>query len=325
MHLLRGSWNVTEEEMPAHSPVRLLQKLAAYRATASPTSPTSLPSSPSPSPKGDRKVTILSESTNFFSRLWRPTTSQPTPSPVLIASHDTNSSSFDVVPEPSAVASEPSSLTVTPKLNRRISFIREVSPKTSPQMFPFTSPPLPLLPPPPPSPASAPPPLRPQPTTSSCITDPSFEDTTSEHPCDTASEIYSQSFDTNIDSSNPGIVDEQDDDDDSSRRHRLTYDERQRRLSLSTKSALLLAHQKASLPMEITAQDRSDSLASPEADIDVSMVSTSDHREAQRAVFSALVRLLVIDLTYREKSSFLEESQTMNRQSSASFLSHTRA
>jgi hypothetical protein len=251
MNLFRGSWNVTEDETPAHSPVRLLQKLAAYRASTNSTS-----SSPSPSPVNERKSTILSESTNFFQRLWRPNTSQqPTPSPTLIASHETNSLSFDHIPE-----TNPSIIDVSPRSNRRISFIREVASKNPPPpSFPY-------------------PPLQPQPTTSSTVTDPSFEDTTSEHPCDTASEYCSQSFETNIDSGSQFIDDEQI----SPQQHplKLTYDERHRRISLA-KPVIPLVQQIFSSPMRLTEQTHSDSLASPEANIDVSMVS-SNHPSVQK-------------------------------------------
>jgi hypothetical protein len=256
MNIFRGSWNVAEDETPLHSPVRLLQKLAAYRTS---TASTSVSSSPSPSPLNERKSTILNESTNFFARLWRPNNHPSTPSPILIASHEKNSSSFDLIPEPNPAPTEtsPSLSPSSSKLNHRISFIREVSTKSSSQLFSFPQP--------------APPP---QPKTSSIVTDPSFDDTTSEHPCDTASEFCSQSFETNIDSSNPGIVDEQDDEESSRYRRGLTYDERHRRLSLSAKPVISLVHQKTSLPIATTAtQQRSDSLASPEANIDVSMVS----------------------------------------------------
>jgi hypothetical protein len=250
MNLFRGSWNVTEDETPVHSPVRLLQKLAVYRAS---TNSASASSSPSPSPVQERKSTILTESTNFFTRLWRPNAHHPPPSPTLIASHATNSSSFDHIPEANLSLTDAS-----PRSNRRISFIREITSKNSPQSFPF----------------SPPSPLQPQPTTSSTVTDPSFEDTTSEQPCDTASEFCSQSFETNIDDSNPGI---DDDEQDSllQQQQRLTYDERHRRFSQSAKSVIPLVQQIPLLPMRITEQHHRDSLASPEANIDVSMVSSN--------------------------------------------------
>jgi hypothetical protein len=259
MNLFRGSWNVTEDDVPIHSPVRLLQKLSAYRAsTGSPSA------SSSPSPQNERKSTILTESTNFFARLWRPNTQQPTPSPsILIASHEAaSSSSFDHIPEPSPAHTNTSPcLSPSPRSNnRRMSFMREVSSKNSSQLSPF-SPPLP--------PSTPPPPLQPQPTSSSTVTDPSFEDTTSEHPCDTASEYHSQSLETNVDSSNLGI----DDEENPREQQGLTYDERHRRLSQSAKPAIPLVQQISSSPMRFTGEHHSDSLASPEANIDVSMVS----------------------------------------------------
>ena len=252
MHLFRGSWNTTDEEVPLHSPVRLLQKLSAYRASATSTSASS---SPSPSPQHERKSTILSESTNFFARLWRPSAPHPPASPLLIATHETKSTSFDHIPEPSAVATETvSSLSVTPKLNRRISLIREVSSKNPPHLVPLAVPP--------------PPPLKTQPTTSSTVTDPSFEDTTSDHPGDTTSEFYSQSFETNIDSIHPEKVDDVDE-----KMPEVTYEERPRRISLAKKSVIQPAQAMLPLSMRITDRYRSDSLASPEANIDLSMVS----------------------------------------------------
>jgi hypothetical protein len=258
MNLFRGSWNVSEDNVPLHSPVRLLQKLAAYRAS---TGSSSIPSSPSPSPQNERKPTILTESTNFFSRLWRSSVHRRTPSPNLIASHEAGSASFDQIPEPSLANTDMSSgLPLPSKSNRRMSFIREISPKGSSQLFPF------LTPPPPP-----PPPFQPQPTSLSTVTDPSFEDTISEHPCDTASENYSQSFETNIDSSNPGIIDDQDDEQ-NSQSQLLTYDERHRKLSLTPKPMKSFPQQLSSLPMRTSDQHHNDSLPSPEANIDVSMV-----------------------------------------------------
>lgn len=257
MNLFRGSWNATDEEVPMHSPVRLLQKLSAYRASATSRSASS---SPSPSPQHERKPTILSESTNFFARLWRPTTHHPTASPLLIASHETKSSSFDQIPEPSPVATEASaSLSTMPKLNRRISLIREVSAKNPPHLVPF-----PTAHPPPPPPS-----FKTQPTASSTVTDPSFEDTTSDHPGDTTSEFYSQSFETNIDSIHPDRADEADE----KMPDLMMYDERPRRISLAAKSVILPTQAILPSSMRVTDQYHSDSLASPEANIDVSMVS----------------------------------------------------
>jgi hypothetical protein len=258
MNLFRGSWNVVDDEVLVHSPVRLLQKLAAYRASSGSNSASV---SPSPSPLNERKSTILTEPSNFFTRLWRPNAHHPTPSPTLIASHEATSSSFDHISEPGLAPTETSSpgLSPSPRLNRRISFIREVSSKPQPQLHAFS-----------------PPPLQPRPTTSSIVTDPSFEDTTSEQPCDTASEFCSQSFETNIDSSNPGILDDQDEKENYRQQQGLTYNERQRRLSLSAHPVIPLIQQLPSLPIRTTEQQHhSDSLASPEANIDASMVSFS--------------------------------------------------
>jgi hypothetical protein len=260
MNLFRGTWNMIEDETPAHSPVRLLQKLAAYRAS---TISTSVSSSPSPSPLNERKSSILTESGNFFARLWRPSTHHPPPSPLLLASHESSSLSFDQIPEPCAVPIDTSPLlsSAAPIVNRRMSFIRDASSKvSSPNQNPLQSPPPP------------PPPLQAQPTTSSTITDPSFEDTTSEQPFDTASELFSQSFETNIDSSNPGIVDDQDDDH-NSRQQPLSYNERHRRFSSSSKPIRPFVQQLSSVPMRVAEQHYRDSLPSPETSIDVSMVS----------------------------------------------------
>jgi len=267
---------MVEGETSSHSPVRLLQKLAAYRASMT---STSVSSSPSPSPQNERKSSILTESTNFFARLWRPSTQHSTPSSALLASHGTNSSSFDQIPETCSAPIDTSpALSSSPLiLNRRMSFIREVSSKISssnqtPSQSSSTPVP-PLLPPhsPPPPPPLSPPPLQGQPRTSSTVTDPSFEDTTSEQPFDTASERFSQSFETNIDSSNPGIVDDQDDDE-NFQQQPLTYDQRHRKLSLTPKPMKSFPQQLSSLPMRTTDQHHNDSLPSPEANIDVSMV-----------------------------------------------------
>ncbi|CAF3906692.1 unnamed protein product [Adineta steineri] len=265
-----GTWNTAEDETTNHSPVRLLQKLAAYRTSiASPSVSASASSSPSPSPQIERKQpTILSESTNFFTRLWRPSTQQTT----TPTSQERNlPSSFDFIPEPSSMSQDTSPNLSSPTiLSHRMSFIREVSAKNSPSnQVPQQSVSMTTAPPPPLPPPSIPP-LQTQPTTSSTVTDPSFEDTTSEHPFDTASELLSQSFETNIYSSNPGILDDQDDDQ-SSREQPLTYDERHRRLSLTSKPMRPFAQQLSSLPMRITEQHHSESFPSPEANIDVSM------------------------------------------------------
>lgn len=164
----------------------------------------------------------------------------------------------------------PSSSSPSSIIHRRMSFIREVSSKSSssyqtPSQSSSTS-----IPPPP-----IQPPLQTQQTTSSTVTDPSFEDTTSEQPFDTASELYSQSFETNIDSSNPKIVDDQDDEQNSPQ-HSLTYDERQRRLSLTSKLIKPFAQPLSALPLRITEQQHSESLPSPEASIDVSMVGQNN-------------------------------------------------
>jgi hypothetical protein len=267
MNLFRGTWNTAEGETPNHSPVRLLQKIAAYRASMTSPSP-STSTSPSPSPQSEHKSSILTESTNFFARLWRPSTQSSTPSPTLLPSNERNSSpSFDHIPEPCSTSLDTSSSLSSPTiLSHRMSFIREVSSKN------LSSNQMPLQSSSSMSVAAPPPPLQAQPTTSSTVTDPSFEDTTSEHPFDTASEFLSQSFETNIDSSNPGILDDQDDDE-NSQEQPLTYDERHRRLSLTSKPMRPFGQQLSSLPMRITEQHHSDNLFSPEASIDVSMVS----------------------------------------------------
>ena len=126
----------------------------------------------------------------------------------------------------------------------------------------------------------------------STMTDPSFEDTTSEQPYDTASEFFSQSLDTNIDSSNPGIVGDNEDADDADDKRAsfqtsLTYDERHRRLSLSGKSQRPSIPQLSSLPTQIIEQPYSDNQASPETSIDLSNVSWSLLSPVHSAVFRA--------------------------------------
>ncbi|CAF0936519.1 unnamed protein product [Adineta ricciae] len=263
MNLFRGTWNMVEDETSNHSPVRLLQKLAAYRASATSTSAST---TPSPSPINERKSTILTESSNFFARLWRPSTSSSAPSPNSLQSQDTASPPLlDHAPDTSSVSLDSSPNLSSPTvLSHRMSFIREVSSKiSSSNQVPLQSSSMSNAPP-------ALPPLQTQPTTSSTVTDPSFEDTTSEHPFDTASELQSQSFETNLYSSNPGIIDDQDEEQ-NSREQPLTYDERHRRLSLTSKPMRPFTQQLSSLPMRITEQQHSDSFPSPEASIDVSM------------------------------------------------------
>lgn len=250
------------DETPAHSPVRLLQKLAAYRALIA-------------SPEPQRKPSILAESTNFFSRLWRPsTTQQRTPSPVLLASHEMNSTSFDHISDsiPTPPEALPPSIS-SPIVNRRMSLIREVSSKSSVNQNPSQSSSSSIV-----VPLSMSAVMETQVRQSSTMTDPSFEDTTSEQPYDTASEFFSQSLDTNIDSSNPGIVGDGEDADDADDKRAsfqtpLTYDERHRRLSLSGKSPRPSIPQLSSLPTQIIEQPHSDNQASPETSIDLSNVS----------------------------------------------------
>jgi hypothetical protein len=256
-----------EDETPNHSPVRLLQRLAAYRASITSASATSSPS-PSPSPQNERKSSILTESTNFFARLWRPSSQNSTSSSMLRASHEINSSSFDHIPDTCSASIDVSPILPSSpsRLNRRMSFIREVSSKPSSSYQTSSQSSSTSVPPPLPT-------LETQHTTSSTVTDPSFEDTTSEQPFDTASELFSQSFETNIDSSNPGIIDDQDEEDNSFQQL-LTYDERHRRLSLTSKSKKSFIQPLSSVPTRITEQHYTDSLPSPDASIDVSMVSS---------------------------------------------------
>ena len=80
-----------------------------------------------------------------------------------------------------------------------------------------------------------------------------------------------------MDGSNPSRLNE----DSPEHQPELTYDERQRRLSTAAKSALLSSGQQiSSLPMRIMGQYHRDSLGSPEANIDVSMVSHSRRVDA---------------------------------------------
>lgn len=276
MNIFQGTWNATENETSSHSPVRLLQKLAAYRASiAVPSTPSS---SATASPQTERKSSIIAESTGFFTRLWRSTNPQsqsPSPTPSnLLASHEMNSSSFDHIPEPCPAPIAASPIHSSSTSNRRMSFIREVSSKTSSSSYqtPSQSSSISGTATTPTTTTTSKPQLHAQPTTSSTVTDLSFEDTASEQPFDTASELFSQSFETNIDSSNPGIVEDQDDEQNLSQLP-FTYDERQRRINSTFKPMKTFARQLSSLSMRVTAQRHSDSLPSPEASIDVSMVS----------------------------------------------------
>ncbi|CAF3855710.1 unnamed protein product [Rotaria magnacalcarata] len=257
-----GTWNTTEDDVPNHSPVRLLQKLAAYRSSITPTSLSS-----SSSPQNERHSSILTESTNFFTRLWRPSPRPSPPSPILLATHENRSSSFDQIPEPTSMPVDGSSnlSSSSNMFNRRMSFIRDVSLKNSSsnQNCPLSSSmiiqsPCPMLP------------LQTQPTTSSTITDPSMEDTASEPQFDTHSDMLSQSLETNIDDSNPRSVDDQDDDQ-NFRQKSLTYDERHRKLSSISKPIRPLAVQLSSSPIRISEQTHHDSVLSRETSTDISM------------------------------------------------------
>ncbi|CAF0737478.1 unnamed protein product [Rotaria sordida] len=262
MNLFRGTWNMNEDETPNQSSVRLLQKLAAYRASMASISV----SSSSPSPQNDRQSSILTESTNFFSRLWRPSTQQSTPSPTLIASHEAKSSSFDHIPEPCSTSIDVSSTLSSPAmLNRRMSFIRNVSLKNpssnqtslQPSSIMIVPSKMPLFPA--------------QLTTSSTVTDPSFEDITFEQQYSINSELLSQNLETNINSSNLRLVDDQDYER-NSQQQSLTYDERHRKLDLISKPMKSSVEQLSSLPMRIIEQHHHDSLPSSEPSIDVSTV-----------------------------------------------------
>ncbi|CAF3449487.1 unnamed protein product [Rotaria socialis] len=255
-----GTWNTTEDDVPNHSPVRLLQKLAAYRASITSTSISS-----SPSLQNERHSSILTESTNFFARLWRPSPRPSSPSPMLLAIHANRSSSFDQIPEPTSMPVDRSSNLPSSSnmFNRRMSFIRDVSLKSSSSNQNCASSSSMIIQSP-----YAIPPLQTQPTTSSTITDPSMEDTTSEPQFDTHSEMLSQSLETNIDGSNPRSVDDQDDDQ-NFRQKSLTYDERHRKLNSISKPIRPLAAQLSS-PMRISEQTHHDSLPSRETSTDIS-------------------------------------------------------
>lgn len=279
---------MNDDDTPAHSPVRLLQKLAAFR-----TSSTTPSNSSAASPQIEHRTSILAESTNFFARFWRPSTSpqpttmstipsttttttktnnQLTPSATLLASHETHSSSFDNLPEPNSSSSptvqEASVILSSPtSVNRRMSLIREVSSKSSVTPNPSDSSSLSMVP-------TISEPLQTQARLSSTITDPSFEDTTSEHPYDTASEIFSQSLDTNVDSSNPGMADDQHEHEEPKTTEKLlNYNGRHRRLSSSSPMIQLSSQKHPLFAKRNIEQHHSESQPSTEADNNVS------HRE----------------------------------------------
>ncbi|CAF2494684.1 unnamed protein product [Rotaria sp. Silwood2] len=258
---------MNDDETSTHSPIRLLQKLAAYRASIASTSI----SSSSPSPQNERHSSILTESTNFFTRLWRPSPQQSTPSPTLIASHETQSASFDHIPEPCSTSIDVSSGLSSPSmLNRRMSFIRNVSLKnSSSNQISLQSSSMTIVPP-------IIPLFQAQPTTSSTVTNPSLEDTTSEQQFDTNSELLSQSLETNIYSSNPRLVNDQDDER-NFQQQSLTYNERHRKLDSILKPMKLAVAQLSSLPMKIIEQQHhQDSVPSSEPSIDISTVSSNN-------------------------------------------------
>lgn len=260
MNLFPGFWNTTESQLQMHSPLRLLQKLTAFRASSSST-PQSL--SPSPSPQNERKSTILSESANFFARLWRPSTSREAPSQSLTASRGLDSSSFDHISESTLIFTDnpPTTSSPLPRLTHRISLIRDVSPKPSPP---------PLL-------CSFPSPTvqhQQQPTISDTLSNSLFDDEEIERLCNTRNEFYSRSFEINTDSTYRRIVNEQIHENISEQQRRLSYDERQHRMKVSTKSVQPVIQEKVSLPLHMIETPHNDSLTSPEASIDISMVSS---------------------------------------------------
>lgn len=250
---------MNEDDTPAHSPVRLLQKLAAYRASR-------LLSALESSPQVEEKPSIFTESANFIARLWRPTPQSPKVSKKLIQVHASRSNSFDNIPESYPTQTESSSVLSSPSITHHVpSTTCEIPYKAISHTDTSQS-----------SSVSAslvnssliPSKNR----TSSTYTDPSFEETTSETPYDSGSAFLSQNLDTDMDDSNPAIAEEQD----KQRKdlpQRMTYDERQRRLSLTSDTLHSSILRQSFLLRKNNESNRSDSQYSPETSIDLSTVS----------------------------------------------------
>ena len=238
-----------EDETPTHSPVRLLEKIAAYRAST-----LSSFMNPSPSPESNRKLSIFAESTNFFSRLWRSTSQQsPKPTQSLATSHKLHSTSFDQIPE-----SSPTPRSASPTTDRNDSLTNQTKDNTLSQQDKSKS-----------TSKSMTNKFR----AMSTLTEPSFDDTTSEIPFDTASEIFSQSFETNFDSSNPGIVEEQEEDSKNVDKF-FNYDKKHRRMSYASKNLRSLTLTQSSTSSHSIERNQNDDVEnSPETSIDLSMVS----------------------------------------------------
>ena len=257
-----------DNDMSIHSPVRLLQKLIAYRASIS--------STPTSSSQTERKSTILSESTNFFTRLWRANNSNATSSQTSMISPETTSSSFDHASESSPTSTD-TSLTLSPssKSSRRMSFIRDVSSKNSPRS-PTLSPSLLVQ-------SSLP--FQSQSTMLNIITNQSFKDTSSEHR---ARKFFLENRETNINNSHLRTSNERRT---SQKQQELTHKRKDHHLNLSTTSLTPSVQKLSSLSLELT-DECSDSLTSSEANIDVGMVSWIEKNETILSICQKQTKLL---------------------------------
>ena len=257
-----------DNDISIQSPVRLLQKLIAYRESISSTTTSSS--------QTERKSTILSESTKFFTRLWRLHDSNAKPSETLMISRETTSSSFDHISELSPTFVD-TTLTLPPssKSNRRMSFIRDISLKNSPQS-PTLSPSLLIE-------SSLP--FQSQSPTLNTITNQSFNDISPEHR---ARKLYSQNLETNIDNSHLKTLNERQT---PQEQQELINKKRDHHLNLSTTSFIPSVQKLSSLSMQRTDEHRA-SFTSPEANIDVSKVSWIERNEILLNICQQQAKLL---------------------------------
>ncbi|CAF0792708.1 unnamed protein product [Didymodactylos carnosus] len=306
-----GTWNIGEESF-IHSPIRLLHKLAVFRTASQSTNTSPTQSSPTSTIRSssiiERKPFIL-EPSNFFSRLWRrDTSSLATPNHIItehlpLSSHEYESS-FDHLSDicaTSPIDTNTSSPPIPSSPNtKRISLIREIPRTTDDSMLVDNTT------------SQTTKKLETQ-NTSSTITEPSFEDySQSDQPYDTVSEIRSESFETN-NGGNPRVMQTDDED----HMPYVSYNERQSRLNTNiylneqfnnTTTTTILTMPSANSNINNHhgnaryIVEHADSLASPEANIDLSMAmdyfsasmiasttneNDGDHlqRKASRSVF----------------------------------------
>ena len=255
MNFFQGTWNMMEYETRNHSAAFLLKKLVAYRTSVA---STSLSSSSS---QNVRRSSILSESANFITRLWRSSTQNLMSSFTSSAAHEINSPSFDHMLETCSTPRDTSSIeSSTVMSNHLMSFIQKIRFKSlSSNQTLLKTLSLPITP-------HSKPLFQEQLTTPNIVTDLSYEDITSKQQFDTNIEFSSQSLQTNINSNDSALVNAEN----SSLQQLLTFNEQYSKPNLTSESMKTSAER---LSMRISKQQHHNSFSSSESVLDISMVS----------------------------------------------------